>query len=82
VSGLIDGLVLSFEVGLVKPDPAIYARALEVLGVPAGQALMVGDSPKDDVGGVSLGIRTLVLPRTEGPVHGLTTVLQIAGTDA
>jgi hypothetical protein len=23
--------VLSFEVGLVKPDPAIYARALELL---------------------------------------------------
>jgi HAD superfamily hydrolase (TIGR01509 family) len=79
VSGLLDGVVLSFEVGLVKPDPAIYARALELLDVPGSQTLMVGDSPRDDVGGVSLKIRTLILPRTEGPVHGLGTVLQMVG---
>jgi FMN phosphatase YigB (HAD superfamily) len=79
VSGLLDGVVLSFEVGLVKPDPAIYARALELLDVPGIQTLMVGDSPRDDVGGVPLKIRTLILPRTEGRVHGLRTVLQMVG---
>ncbi|GIE86156.1 HAD family hydrolase [Actinoplanes regularis] len=79
VSGLLDGVLLSYEVGLVKPDPAIYARALEVLGVPGVQALMVGDSPRDDVGGVPLKIRTFILPRTEGPVHGLGTILQMIG---
>ena len=79
VSALLDGVVLSFEVGLVKPDPAIYARALELLEVPGSHALMVGDSPRDDVGGVSLKIRTLILPRSEGPVHGLGTVLRMAG---
>jgi HAD superfamily hydrolase (TIGR01509 family) len=79
VSAFLDGVVLSFEVGRVKPDPAIYAKALELLGVPGSHALMVGDSPRDDVGGVSLKIRTLILPRTEGPVHGLGTVLQMTG---
>ena len=79
VSGLLDGVVLSFEVGLVKPDPAIYARALELLDLPGIQTLMVGDSPRDDVGGVPLRIRTLLLPRTDGPVHGLGTVLQMIG---
>jgi FMN phosphatase YigB (HAD superfamily) len=79
VSALLDGVVLSFEVGLVKPDPAIYARALELLGVAGSQALMVGDNPRDDIGGVALQIRTLILPRTDGPVHGLGTVLQLAG---
>lgn len=80
VTGLLDGLVLSFEVGLVKPDPAIYARALDLLGVPGEQTLMVGDSARDDVGGVALRIRTLILPRTDGPVHGLGTVLRMVGT--
>ncbi|HEY6793867.1 MAG TPA: HAD family hydrolase [Kineosporiaceae bacterium] len=80
-SALLDGVVLSFEVGMVKPDPAIYARALELLKVPGKNALMVGDSPRDDVGGVSLQIRTLILPCTEGPVRGLATVLQIAGKE-
>jgi HAD superfamily hydrolase (TIGR01509 family) len=79
MSDLLDGVVLSFEVGLVKPDPAIYARALDLLDLPGGETLMVGDSPRDDVGGVALQIRTLILPRTDGPVHGLGTVLQVAG---
>jgi FMN phosphatase YigB (HAD superfamily) len=77
VSDLVDGVVLSFEVGLVKPDPAIFRHVLEVLDVPGDQTLMVGDSPRDDVGGVSLGIRTLLLPRTAGPIHGLAAVLPL-----
>jgi hypothetical protein len=40
---------------------------------------MVGDSSRDDVGGVPLKIRTLILPRTEGPVHGLGTILWMVG---
>ncbi len=81
VSDLLDGVVLSYEVGLVKPDPAIYALALDVLDLPGSQTLMVGDSPQDDVGGVILKIRTLILPRTEGPVHGLGAVLRMVGND-
>jgi FMN phosphatase YigB (HAD superfamily) len=77
VSDLLDGVVLSYEVGMVKPDPAIFELALELLEVPAAQTLMVGDSPRDDVGGAPLRIRTLILPRTEGPVHGLGTVLRM-----
>ncbi|WP_250032879.1 HAD family hydrolase [Paractinoplanes maris] len=79
VTELIDGVVLSYEVGLVKPDPAIFARALDLLDVRGIHALMVGDSPRDDVGGVPLQIRTLILPRTPGPVHGLGAVLQMIG---
>jgi FMN phosphatase YigB (HAD superfamily) len=80
VGDLLDGVVLSYEVGMVKPDPAIFAHALELLDVPGSQTLMVGDSPRDDVGGVSLNIRTLILPPTKGPVHGLETVLRLVGT--
>jgi FMN phosphatase YigB (HAD superfamily) len=79
IGALLDGVVLSFEVGLVKPDPAIYAQALQLLDVPGSRTLMVGDSPRDDVGGVPLKIRTLILPGTEGPVHGLGMVLQMVG---
>jgi FMN phosphatase YigB (HAD superfamily) len=74
---LLDGVVMSFEAGIVKPDPAIFTRALDLLAVPATRALMVGDSPRDDVGGVPLGIRTLILPRGDGPIHGLATVLRM-----
>lgn len=70
----IDGVVLSYEVGFVKPDPRIFRAALDVLGLDAQQALMVGDNAHDDGGGAALGLRTLILPRTAGRVHGLDVV--------
>ena len=39
-----DEYVLSFEVGVAKPDPRIFTEALARLAVPAAEALMVGDS--------------------------------------
>ena len=72
-----DAVILSCEVGAVKPQPEIFAAALDALDVPAEQALMVGDSWKDDAGAAALGIRTLLLPRTRGRVHGLDAVLRL-----
>lgn len=74
VTPWIDGLVLSYELGYVKPDVRIFEAALDALGLPAGDCLMVGDSAKDDGGGATVGIRTLILPRTRGPVHGRAAV--------
>ncbi|GIE28316.1 hydrolase [Actinoplanes italicus] len=79
VGDLLDGVVLSYEVGLTKPDPAIFQHVIKLLDLPGSQVLMVGDSPRDDVGGAALGIRTLILPRTQGPVHGLSAVLRLVG---
>ena len=74
-----DAVVLSCEVGAVKPQPEIFRAALDALGVTAEEALMVGDSWKDDAGAAALGIRTLLLPRTRGPLHGLDQVLRLVG---
>ncbi len=41
-----------------KPNPAPFIQALEVLAVPAGRAVMVGDRPgKDTAGAIAAGIR-------------------------
>ena len=45
----------------VKPHPIHLRLALEVLGVPAAEALMVGDHPMDVIGGRAAGTRTLAL---------------------
>lgn len=79
---LLDEVVLSFEAGVVKPDTVIFATALDRLGVAPERALMVGDSWRDDGGAAQLGIRTLLLPRTTGPAHGLELVLRLVGGDA
>jgi HAD superfamily hydrolase (TIGR01549 family) len=75
----VDAVVLSCEVGVVKPDPLIFQAALDALAIPASAALMVGDSGRDDTGGIAIGIRTLILPRTKGPIHGLHSVTQMLG---
>ena len=48
LAGLYDVEVFSFEEGVVKPDPAIFALAAERLGLPAHELLMVGDTVDDD----------------------------------
>ena len=47
----LDVLVVSEEVGFAKPHPAIFALALEQLGVRPAEALFVGDSPEYDLRG-------------------------------
>jgi HAD superfamily hydrolase (TIGR01549 family) len=76
---LFDAVILSCEVGFVKPQAAIFQRALDALGVKPEEALMVGDNAHDDVGAARLGIRTLLLPRTQDRVHGLELVLRMVG---
>ncbi|WP_185902651.1 HAD family hydrolase [Streptomyces sp. WAC05292] len=44
-----DLVVTSGEWGVAKPDPAFFARVLEVSGAPAGETLYVGDHPANDV---------------------------------
>ncbi|MGW4364104.1 HAD family hydrolase [Nocardia takedensis] len=47
----VDAIVDSAVVGAAKPDPAVFALALELLGVPAADALHVGDTVRADVHG-------------------------------
>ncbi len=49
-------VVVSEEVGVMKPHPAIFAHATEAAGVAAGEILYVGDSLHSDVeGGLAAG---------------------------
>lgn len=64
LSPLLDGAVASAEAGVAKPDPAIFARALEIAGVRAAEALHVGDSPVEDGDGArAAGIRAVLIGR-------------------
>ncbi|HZA09485.1 HAD-IA family hydrolase [Mycobacterium sp.] len=55
VADCVDEFVLSFEVGLIKPDRRIFETALARLGVPAEEAAMVGDSEEADGGARAVG---------------------------
>lgn len=47
----LDAIALSAEVGKRKPHAAIFESALEQAGVAPGEAVMVGDRLREDVGG-------------------------------
>jgi len=49
----LDVLIVSEEVGVAKPDPAIFRIALDQLGVKPCEALFVGDSPEFDLRGAA-----------------------------
>ena len=46
-----DEVLISEAEGIAKPDPRIFTRALERLGVSAADAMFVGDHPEIDVAG-------------------------------
>ncbi|MCR8897042.1 HAD family hydrolase [Gordonia sp. GONU] len=55
IDHLVDAYALSYEVGAIKPEPRLFRAALDPIGVPAGDVLMVGDSEKADGGARALG---------------------------
>jgi putative hydrolase of the HAD superfamily len=60
----VDAIVDSRRHGRVKPHPTIFQAALEQLGVPPAEAVMVGDSLEEDVEGArALGMRALLVDR-------------------
>ncbi|MQY22498.1 Phosphoglycolate phosphatase [Nocardia sp. RB20] len=65
--GAIDAVVLSGELGVQKPDPAIFRVALEMLGTRAGETLMVGDRAGRDGVAVEVGMPTLLVPPLTDP---------------
>lgn len=62
--GLLETVVDSHHVGVEKPDPGIFAIALERLGARAESTIFVGDVPAVDLDGArAAGIFPLLLDR-------------------
>src|ERR1700728_919186 len=62
---LADSVILSCEVGSMKPSPEIYVSALEDLGVAAADAVMIDDQPSFCVGAEAVGVRAIQIVRPE-----------------
>lgn len=90
VEGLIEAVGLrhhfefvldSGDVGVEKPDPAIFQMAVDRLGVDPRECLYVGDLfPVDVVGARRAGLRALLVDpfgRMEGEVDRITSVREL-----
>ncbi len=69
----MDGCVFSAEVGLTKPDPAIFNYTLRKFGLDPAETVFIDDAPRNLAGAESLGIRGY---RFDGDVARLETFLR------
>jgi putative hydrolase of the HAD superfamily len=78
---LLDAVVISAELGVAKPQPAIFHAALRRLGAQAADALHVGDSLELDVAGArAAGLRAVLVARDGEPAPaGVATVSSLTG---
>ena len=73
---LVDAAVASAELGHAKPDRAIFEHALELAGAGPGEALHVGDSPREDVeGALAAGLRAVLVARDGRPADPSVPVI-------
>jgi FMN phosphatase YigB (HAD superfamily) len=53
LTGLVAGIAISEELGVSKPRPELFLRALEPLSVAPRDALMIGDGIGSDIRGAN-----------------------------
>lgn len=67
VAHLFEAVIISADLALRKPNPLIFRRMLEMLGLEPDEVLFVGDTPREDViGARNAGIPTAWLSRGKG----------------
>lgn len=60
ISEMFDAIFLADEVGMVKPDPLLFAHACRKLDTPPSQSAMVGDRYERDISGaIEAGLYTV-----------------------
>lgn len=84
LAGEFEFIIDSHEIGVSKPDPAIFQAALDRLGLEASASWYVGDSVFHDLNGAraaSIGRAVLVDPYYLGPdgVHRVTSISELIG---
>lgn len=56
---VFDECIVSYRIGVVKPDPRIYQEALRRSALPASACVFVDDRPGNVVGALRVGIRAV-----------------------
>ena len=67
LESFFDTIIISGDVGVKKPNPAIFSFALEQTGLSKNEVIYVGDTNEDVAGAMAAGIRPIFLAR---PVQG------------
>lgn len=87
LNALFDCVVISGEIGVAKPDPRVFAPALEATGLGPGEVVYVGDAGVDMDGAAAAGIGSIRIDRDGAAwthpreadlvIHGLPDLLPL-----
>ena len=84
ITNLFDGILISSEAGVKKPDKAIFDRASEIFNISLNDCFYVGNDLHDDVLGVyNSGLKTVYIETEQSgkyPSEGLVAPGHIANT--
>lgn len=72
---LFDGVVISGEVGLHKPQPEIFKLGAERIGIPAGECVFVDDLRENCEGAEAVGMTAVLHRGAEGSLPELERLL-------
>ena len=70
-----DQMVISAEVGLVKPEPAIYEKVISDLNVVPTEAVFVDDFPENIAGAKAVGLEAIQFTSPEQTLGDLERML-------
>jgi HAD superfamily hydrolase (TIGR01509 family) len=79
INGLFDDIVISAEVGLLKPDRRIYELAINRLGVQPEEAVFIDDMPANVDGARLAGLKAIQYIDNKQVRMELDEMLQVAG---
>lgn len=73
ISEIFGIIVTSADLGVAKPDPAIFAHTLSTLGVDPSRGVHIGDESVDSEGAAAAGMRFEPIPLSTLPQRVLPT---------
>lgn len=81
IADAFDPLVVSAEEGIAKPDPRIYQRTLERLGIEPAQAVFVDDFEDNVAGARWVGMQAVHFTSTPQAISAVRALLSGAEAD-
>lgn len=78
---LFDDIVLSYRVGLIKPDPAIYPLVAGRLGLQTTDCLLVDDGPRNCTGAIEAGMQAIVYKEFDQFKHELEQLIKTSQSE-
>jgi len=81
IETFFDTIVISSEVGVKKPDPAIFSFALKQTGLLQNEVIYVGDTDEDAAGATAAGIQPIFIAMPVNSTDSAALDYQIAYSD-